>query len=207
MLGGDAVNESTGDFTLDQANRVNELAATLNGSLWIVSATDLTVTKAEFESVCDTDSDEAFDGIVTGSGLSLDVMGDLDQSDGVVIVGGAATLTATGNICLVGADCVGDDGVLDTFNDFQTLEIVSAANAEIVDANDLTVTGATVDGQLRLAAGEVGAGMLMLDGNITAGSQSAGTGQVLLQASNGVEQDSGITVSYTHLTLPTICSV
>ena len=192
LLGGDAVNESTGDFTLDQANRVNELAATLNGSLWIVSATDLTVTKAEFESVCDTDSDEAFDGIVTGSGLSLDVMGDLDQSDGVVIVGGAATLTATGNICLVGADCVGDDGVLDTFNDFQTLEIVSAANAEIVDANDLTVTGATVDGQLRLAAGEVGAGMLMLDGNITAGSQSAGTGQVLLQASNGVEQDSGI---------------
>ena len=108
-------------------------------------------------------------------------------------MGGTTVLDVTGDICLIGGDCDGDGN---TDNDFNTLEIVNATNAEILDANDLNITSVTVTNQLWLAAGNADAtpgdgtgGRLTLDGNVTAGTQA------LLQASEGVEQLSGVITS------------
>ena len=70
---------------------------------------------------------------------------------------------------MIGGDCDGDGA---TDNDFNTLEIVGAANAEIADVNNLIITNddpnnldaITVTNQLWLAAGTGGSGMLTLDG-------------------------------------------
>ena len=100
------------------------------------------------------------------------------------MVGGLTTLdVGTGTICLVGAN--GDaDG--DNENDLNTLVIVNAADAEIVDRNDLIVNSANVANRLQLQAGSIDPGNLNLAGNLTVGNQ------ILLQASNGVSQTGGI---------------
>ena len=71
-------------------------------------------------------------------------------------------------------------------NDFNLLQIAAAANAEVVDGNDMTVSLALVTGQLRLAAGDATSGSLVLNGNISAADQ------ILLQASAGATQATGI---------------
>ena len=92
-------------------------------------------------------------------------------------------MSGTGTICLVGAD--GDaDG--DNENDLNTLVIVNAADAEIVDRNDLIVNSANVANRLQLQAGSIDPGNLNLAGNLTVGNQ------ILLQASNGVSQTGGV---------------
>ena len=192
LLGGDTAQESSGDFILNQANQVNELAANLLDSLELTNAQNMTIVKATYTSVCDASIMETFSGLDIGDDLTLDVGGLLQQTSGSIVVGDVTTLTATGNIWLVGADCDGD-GVVDTANDFQSLVIVSAASAEVVDGNDLTIASATATNQLWLAAGNADAtpgdgtgGTLTLAGNVTSGNQ------VLLQASEGVMQSSGI---------------
>ena len=191
LLGGDAANESSGVFDLQQNNAVDQLAAELDDSLLFTNVVDLTLVKADYVSVCDPADVESFAGINVASDLTLSSGDIIQDSDAPVIVGGTATLESTGDICLTFGDCDGgiSDGLND--NDFNTLEIVAAANAEVVDRNDLVVTGASVSNQLRLAAGDVDPGQLTLAGNLTAGSQ------VLLQASNGVAQTGGVITTTT----------
>ena len=191
FLGGDGANEASGDFNLEQNNVVDQLAAQLNDSLSFTNVVDLTLVKANYVSVCDPSDVESFAGINVATDLTL-ISGDIIQdSDAPVIVGGTATLESTGVIWLTFGDCEGgvSDGLND--NDFNTLEIVAATDAEVVDRNGLVVTGASVTNQLWLAAGDVDPGQLTLTGNLTAGSQ------ILLQASNGVEQTGGVITTTT----------
>ena len=202
LLGGDVAKESTGDFDLQQANSISQLSARLVDSLQLVNAIDLLIVKSSYTSICDpmqsedfgvdggdADMDPGVAGLNIGNGLALTVSGNIEQTDAPVFVAGATVLEATGNICLVGGDCDGDGN---TDNDFNTLEIVGAFNAEIADANDLTIVSANVVNQLWLVAGDDDStigddldGQLTFDGDIFAF-------QALLQASEGAVQDSGI---------------
>ena len=187
LLGGDTASESTGDFELQQANMIDQLSVQLVDSLQLVNAIDLLIVKSSYTSICDPMQSEDFAGISV-SNLSLTVTGDIEQTNAPVVVSGATVLEATGDICLIGGDCDGDGN---TDNDFNTLEIIGAFNAEVADANDLTVLSASVVNQLWLVAGDndglIGDGLngqLTLNGDIFAS-------QALLQASEGVVQDSG----------------
>ena len=203
LLGGNDANESDGNFVLDGNNAINQVSATLIDSLTLINSVNLVFAKSTFTSVCDAGMTEQFTGLDIGGDLIITISGgDLNQDDANVLVVGATVLDVTGDICLIGGDCDGDGN---TDNDFNTIQILNAANAEIVDVNDLTVIGANVVNQLWLAAGDgfeddndngmldVGedangnamldvAGSLTIDGDINATT-------ALLQASQGVSQD------------------
>ena len=199
LLGGDEAKESTGDFILNGNNVVSELAATLVDNLEFTNTVDLTIVKATYTSICDPLLTEDFLGLDIGGNLTMNVNGgNLDQTDGPVVVAGATILDVTGDICLIGGDCDGDGN---TDNDFNTLQIVNATNAEVLDANDLDIVSVNVTNQLWLAAGDADAapgdgvdGTLTLNGNVTVGTQA------LLQASEGINQAAGV-INVTQLLL------
>ena len=97
-------------------------------------------------------------------------------------------LDVTGDICLIGGDC---DGNGNTDNDFSNnLQIVNATNAEVLDANDLSIVSVNVTNQLWLAAGDNDAtpgngagGTLTLNGNVTVGTSSLAASQRRHQSS------------------------
>ena len=169
-----------GLFQLTSAtNDTDNLAADIDGTFDYFDADDVTLAELSCDGITINGLNVTVDATVATNN------GDLDQdATAAIVVGGLTTLdVGTGTICLVGAD--GDaDG--DNDNDLNTLVIVNAADAEIVDRNDLIVNSANVANRLQLQAGNVDPGDLNLAGNLTVGNQ------ILLQASNGVSQTGGI---------------
>ena len=136
---------------------------------------------------------ESFAGINVATDLTL-ISGDIIQdSDAPVIVGGTATRWSRPGLSGSRLATVKEESAMVlNDNDFNTCwRSFAATDAEVVDRNDLVVTGASVTNQLWLAAGDVDPGQLTLTGNLTAGSQ------ILLQASNGVEQTGGVITTTT----------
>ena len=164
-------------------NDVNQLAAANGGTVWFTDSNDFNVGSVAVDGM-------TVKGIVISGDFVVIANGDISQSmDAPVIVSGLTDITTTGDICWTFGDCFGleselPDGLND--NDFNLLQIAAAANAEVVDGNEMTVSLALVTGQLRLAAGDATSGSLLLNGNISSGDQ------ILLQASAGVTQTGGI---------------
>ena len=207
-----AIKLGTGNLFLDVAGNVTQTALgtiTANGLGLMVDGlttlqnpvNDINVLAADNESTTRyTDASGFTVGTVTAEGMTvksanivgdfiLIAKGDISQdSNAPVIVSGLTDITTTGNVCWTFGDCFGPGNVPDGLNDndLNELRIQSAVDADIVDSNQLTVSLATVNSQLRLAAGDSAAGQLLLTGNISA------TSQVLLQASAGVLQSGGI---------------
>ncbi len=164
-------------------NDVNQLAAANGGTVWFTDANDFNVGSVTVDGM-------TVKGIEISGDFVVIANGNISQSmDAPVIVSGLTDITTTGDICWTFGDCFGleselPDGLND--NDFNLLQIAAAANAEVVDGNDMTVSLALVTGQLRLAAGDATLGSLVLNGNIIAADQ------ILLQASAGATQAAGI---------------
>ena len=173
-------------FTLAN-NQIDNLAANILGDLDLSNSLDLNVAKLTFISDC---GNVQIDGVTVSGNASFAITGSLNQTNAPVIVAGTTVLDVTGDICLIGGDCDGDGN---TDNDFNNLQIVNAANAEVLDANDLNIVSVNVTNQLWLAAGDADAvpgnnagGTLTLNGNVTVGNQA------LLQASEGINQVAGV---------------
>ena len=213
IVGGDlkietGVSLATGDLFLDVAGNVTQIAAISGGGLGLMvdGTTTLSNSANDFVTIASDNSGDTIyrdandlnvgtvvvagmsvQGILVDGDLSVQVGGNLSQnSDAPVIVSGTTQLTTVGHVCWTFGDFV--DGVSDgkNDNDFNLLEIVSAADADVVDRNNFTTTAATVAGQLRLAAGDETAGKLTLTGDLVVGDQ------ILLQASDGVTQSGGV---------------
>ena len=173
--------------TGETINSIDNLAADIDGSLILLNGNAVNIGDLTFISGCG-DVDICGVNIDAGGGLMGDlaleiVDADLTQTAAITVEGTTVLNVGTGDICLTGADCTGD-GLND--NDLNLLTITTAANAEVVDSNDLNILSATVDNQLWLAAGDQASGQLTLSGNVSAANQ------ILLQASNGVTQTAGI---------------
>ena len=192
LLGGDLVDEGSGNFVLDQANVVNFLAADLENNLEFVDSTSLVISDLTYDSDCDTT--EVICGLNVGGNLVLSVTGSLAQT-AAVIVGGTSNLAATTIICFTGGDCSGD-GLND--NNFAGQVTATAMTVEIVDANALTVGNITAVDDIFLRSGDNGAGALTLNGNLTTTSP---TGQILLQSDSGVIQAAGTVITTNELLL------
>ena len=169
-----------GFFELGEAaNEINELAVSVDGSLSLNEIDGFTI------ATIDCGSEFVVNGVNLSGNAAIVTAGDLDQQATAPIVVGGETILDTlgqGNICLVGAD-LNDDGIND--NDLNSLEFVSVLNAEFVDANDLEVVGAAVEGQLGVSVG----GQLIISGDLVVGTAA------LLQASSGIVQnDATVTV-------------
>ena len=162
-----------------ETNDTDNLAADINGTFDYFDADDVTLAELSCDGITIKGLNVTVDATVTTNS------GDLDQdATAAIVVGGLTTLdVGTGTICLVGADRDADG---DNDNDLNTLVIVSATNAEIVDRDDLIVNSVDVVDRLQLQAGSIDPGNLNLAGNLNAGNQ------ILLQASNGVSQTDGI---------------
>ena len=163
-------------------NQAQFLAASLDVSLVFHNQINVEIAELQFDSNC------GYNLMLCGIDIFGDLTIDLDNSDlsqtSAIRVTGLTVLdTGTGTICLAGADCTGD-GIND--NNLNTLQIIDASIAEVVDRDDLNVVSANVTDRLQLAAGNVDPGQLTLSGNVSAGNQ------VLLQASNGATQTGGI---------------
>ena len=204
----EAIDVGTAELFLDVRGNVTQAASIVAHGLGLMvdgsttltnAANDVDILAAEnLGSTSFTDLDDVTVGTVTVDGMTVigvQVTGDLtlvtggnieQELNAPVIVSGQTEITTTGHVCFVFGDSINgvSDGLND--NDFNTLLIHTATNADIVDTNDLEVVSTTVNNQLRLAAGDETAGELRLLGDITAADQ------VLLQASNGVTQSGGI---------------
>ena len=175
LLGGDDADEGSGNFSLDGANAVNNLAADLQNDLTFVNTTTLDIADLTYSSSCGTN--EVIVGASIGGNLDLDVTGDITQS-ALILVAGTSLLTATGDICLT-----------DPSNDFVGEVTASGSTVELVDTNALTVGVIDAADDIYLRSGASGAGLLTLNGNLTT---SSATGQVLLQSDSGVNQAAGV---------------
>ena len=206
----DAVSIGAGNLFLDvQGNVAQTASITANGLALMVSGetslqlpgNDVNDLAVDAEGTTRfTDSSGFKIGTVSVDGMTVkgvDVVGnfvliakgDISQDpDAPVVVSGLTDLMTTGSVCWTFGDCFGPQNIADgqNDNDLNELRIQSAANADIVDLNQLIVSLAVIDGQLHLAAGDSAAGQLLLTGNISA------VNQVLLQASAGVTQSGGI---------------
>ena len=129
------------EFATLASNVIDNLAADIDGNLELTNSVDLNIGNLTFSSNC---GDVLIKGVSVTGDLSVvtSFSADIQQAvDSNLVVGGHTLLDVSGgNICLIGGDCNGDGS---TDNDFNTLEIVNAGNAEVRDANDLTVTSAT----------------------------------------------------------------
>ena len=171
----------------ETANSIDNLAADINGSLSLINATAIDVGNLTFVSNC---GDVTVCGIDIDAGAGLTgtlelrtINADITQSAAVRVEGLTTLQAGTGDICFTGGDCDAD-GLND--NDFSQVIIVSADDAEIVDRNDLEIVSASVVSQLRLFAGDVDPGNLLISGNLTAGEQ------ILLQSSGDTTQAAGV---------------
>ncbi|MFK7767220.1 MAG: hypothetical protein AB8B55_08355 [Mariniblastus sp.] len=190
LLGGDLVDEGSGNFDLTQANNVASLAADLENDLNFVNSVTLDIADLAYASICGTT--EAICGLNIGGNLDLNITGDLTQS-AAIIVQGTTDLVATQTICLTGGDCTGD-GLND--NDFVSVVTASATTVEIVDANDLLVDDIVAVDDIFLRSGDNGVGALTLNGDLTT---TSATGQVLLQSDSGAVQDAASTITTNDL--------
>ena len=179
LLGGDVTDERSGTVTLTSANEVDNLAANWEGNVSFTNNRTIDIGDLTYSSACGTS--ESICGLNIDGDLVMDITGDITQS-AAVIVTGTSDLTATGTICLTGGDCTGD-GIND--NDFQGEVTASGSTVELVDINDLTVGVITATDDIFLRAGDVAAGALTLNGNLTAT-------QILLQADSGITQAGGV---------------
>jgi hypothetical protein len=194
MLGGTLPQASTGVFDLQQLNKVDQLSAQIRGDLHFTNSRNLEIAAFSFTSVCDYH--QVLAGVTVLGNLSIwidgnvgGVAGNLTQANqSPVIVGGTTTLDVSGNIVLLGDDRDPSDG--GNHNDFggtvslNTNPALNGANRnfiELADINDLHVVGALANQGIHLYAGTNVAGLLELDGNISAN-------QVLLQSSGGTRQ-------------------
>jgi len=215
FIGGDAANESSGEFSLNQANLVDELTADVSfefnnttNSLALTNAQDLAIVAGTFTSVFDPSVPESFDGVRVGENLQLDVTGSLQQTTGLIDIGGMTTFEATGDIELPGVDNngngiedngfefdpqlnAGGDIVFATNGDVTAATLVAGGSVTLATSNDLTITPELVEG-----GGSFGfvANRITIDTDIVAD-------QLLLQAANGVEATFGNTVDVSDLLL------
>ncbi|MEL7498550.1 MAG: hypothetical protein AAFN77_13135 [Planctomycetota bacterium] len=205
LLGSNANTDADGgNFTLTNANTVSNLAAFVAGNLSFNNVNSLDIADLTFANDCGIN--ETICGVETGGDLTLSIgdagipiIADLTQTASVR-VGGATDLTATGTICLTGADCVTLPGVGND-NDFVGTVTASATTVEIVDINGLTVGDISATNDIRLEAGDgdgdsslngvidgaeiLQSGLLQIDGDLTT---TAADGQVLLQSDGGITQ-------------------
>ena len=216
-----------GDFILDGDNEVNQLAADLgfdgqtladavaldnfgNVALSFTNVISLVVADLDYVSVC---SSESVCGWSIDGDLTLNVTGDLTQVASVRVTGNS-DLTASGIICLTGADCASLPGIGND-NDFVGVVDANATTVEIVDINSLVAGTITADADVRLVAGDgdgdgntnnvidgteiLQSGSLQLTGNITTNN-----GQVLLQTDGGIQQGAGVGITADELLVQTL---
>jgi hypothetical protein len=190
LVGSDSIGDAqTGSATLDGQNSVNRLAARLDASLSLTNTIDLEIADLDYNSVCGTT--EAICGVDLQSGgdfrLTL-VDASLTQTAAVIVTGASQFDAGTGTICLTGADCDGD-GLND--NDFVGQVVAIGSTVELVDINDLNVGDILAVDDIYLRAGDVAAGTLTIDGNLTT---NQATGQVLLQSDTAINQNAATSV-------------
>jgi len=178
LLGSGDPNEGSGTFDLTASNRVDNLAANLQGDLDFSNVVDLNIADLTYSSACSPN--QSIVGLMIGSNLTLTIDGAINQTAGVIVVGDASITSLSDEVCLN-----------DPTNDFMGNVSVSGTTVELADANDLMTSAITVDNDifLRAGAGGVGAGELILNGSLTT---TAAGGQVLLQSSDGVTQAVGV---------------
>ena len=175
LLGGGVADEGSGNFILDGANSVNNLAANLQNDLTFDDAITLNIADLTYASSCGTNV--AIGGATIGGNLELDVTGDITQS-ALIAVAGTSLLTATGDICLT-----------NTANNFVGQVTATGSTIELVDSNALNVGVINAVDDIFLRSGAIGAGALSLNGSLTT---SAAAGQILLQSNSGVSQFAGV---------------
>ena len=193
LLGSEGlVGVNGGNFTLNGANVVNQLASNVVGNLIFNNTVDTVIAELTYDSICDTT--ETICGVDVGGNVILTIDGDLTQT-AAIIVGGTTEIVSTGVVCLTGGDCDGD-GLND--NDFVGVVTASGTTVELVDRNDLSVGDIDAVNDVFLRAGDNGAGGLTIGGDITT---TAVAGQVLLQADDGATQLLGSVISTSELLL------
>ena len=171
LLGGEMAQRSSGNFVLDGTNAVSNLAADLRGDLTFSNNIDLNFASLNFAHPCGTM--QVISNHAIAGQLDVQSLGDIKQ-DAAISVASSTRLTANGNI-----------GLVNTNNDFMSDVAATAATIELVDSSDLRVNQANAIDQIYLRSGAEVSGSLVLDGTVTSHEL------VLLQSSNGVQQNSG----------------
>ncbi len=193
ILGSETVADARqGNFILNRANQIDQVAAQLDNNLTLVNARSIEIADLDYSSACGTNA--SVTGVDVDGNLASNITGDITQSASIQIAG-TAGLTASGLVCLTGAD---DNGDTLNDNDFVGAVNSSGTTIEIVDRNALTVTTISATDDIFLRSGDGAAGALTLNGNLTT---TALTGQILLQSDTGVLQNAGSVITTNQLLL------
>lgn len=188
-----------GNFILDGSNEIEKIASRIDGSLSLTNTIDVEVADLTFTSATGCVNDVNIIGIDLRGNFDITLAdANITQVSGVHVTGTTTANVvdgpdvdgiATGHVCFSGGDSDGD-GFND--NDFSTVRVIHATDAEFTDTNNMTVLSANVENQLRFwtGAGIQPDGITPTLGRLTLAGDVNGF-RVLLQSSNGVIQTSG----------------
>ena len=144
LLGGNSVDEGSGNFVLTRDNVVNRLAADLVNNLNFADSTSLEIAELNYASACGTN--EAIVGLDIGGNSTLNVIGDLTQTANAFINGNASfvasdSIVLADNVALflsVGQNASFNAPLIEVGQDD-----FDAAAVGNVDFGSLTVNGGT----------------------------------------------------------------